>query len=211
MDRDLVEARVAGRKLPAAQDGLGGGFVQPRATGGTDRAGAPHESVLADLELDAHDAAFPAAEAFVGVLRPGLASGHLGAVQHDGPGRHGAGGATGRRRDGGDGRRAHAHGRHGRQVRQAEVGLFRALQRDQRFGDVPLERLALSANFRTVEPLIEAMERLGTDSDLRVRMGAAGSTRAKAFSVHDVVEHTVRVYSALLTERIPAPSAEVVT
>ena len=64
---------------------------------------------------------------------------------------------------------------------------------------------------RTVEPLIEAMERLGTDSDLRVRMGAAGSTRSKAFSVHDVVEHTVRVYSALLTERIPVPSAEVVT
>jgi glycosyltransferase involved in cell wall biosynthesis len=64
---------------------------------------------------------------------------------------------------------------------------------------------------RTVEPLIEAMERLGTDADLRVRMGAAGSTRAKAFSVHDVVEHTVRVYSALLTDRIPVPSAEVVT
>ncbi len=64
---------------------------------------------------------------------------------------------------------------------------------------------------RTVEPLMEAMERLGTDSTLRARMGVAGSTRAKAFSVHDVVEHTLRVYSALLTERVQASSTEVVT
>lgn len=39
--------------------------------------------------------------------------------------------------------------------RQAEVGLFRSLHHAQRFGEVPLERLALRANFRTVEPLID--------------------------------------------------------
>jgi glycosyltransferase involved in cell wall biosynthesis len=49
--------------------------------------------------------------------------------------------------------------------------------------------------------LIEAMHRLGTDPQLRERMGRAGRTRAMAFSVEDVVEHTLRVYASLLREQ----------
>ena len=63
---------------------------------------------------------------------------------------------------------------------------------------------------RTTEPLAAAMERLGTQPALRQRMGSAGRIRSQAFSVHDVVEHTLRVYSVLLADRALPAVAEVV-
>lgn len=54
---------------------------------------------------------------------------------------------------------------------------------------------------RDAAALTEAMEQLGNDDQLRRRMGEAGRIRASAFSVEDVVEHTLRVYAALLQER----------
>lgn len=51
---------------------------------------------------------------------------------------------------------------------------------------------------RDAAALAAAMRRLGEDGELRRRMGVAGSIRAVAFSVEDVVEHTLRVYAAVV-------------
>lgn len=54
---------------------------------------------------------------------------------------------------------------------------------------------------RDESALMEAMYWLGADPQLRERMGRAGRIRATAFSVEDVVEHTLRVYASLLHEQ----------
>ena len=54
---------------------------------------------------------------------------------------------------------------------------------------------------RAVQPLAEAMLRMGEDSEFRQRCGRAARHKAEAvFSVADVVEHTFRVYAELLPE-----------
>ena len=54
---------------------------------------------------------------------------------------------------------------------------------------------------RDGDALVAAMEALGTRADLRERMSRAARIRASAFAVEDVVEHTLRVYAALLQEQ----------
>jgi len=52
---------------------------------------------------------------------------------------------------------------------------------------------------RAVEPLAEAMLRLGEDPLLRQRYGKAARDKAEAvFGIGDVVDHTFRVYDELL-------------
>ncbi len=63
---------------------------------------------------------------------------------------------------------------------------------------------------RDVVALIEAMRRLGENHSLRERMGHASRTRATAFSVEDVVEHTLRVYATLLEEQHMEAPEEVI-
>lgn len=54
---------------------------------------------------------------------------------------------------------------------------------------------------RAVQPLAEAMLRMGEDPEFRQRCGRAARHKAEAvFSVADVVEHTFRVYAELLPE-----------
>ena len=54
---------------------------------------------------------------------------------------------------------------------------------------------------RAVQPLAEAMLRMGEDPEFRQRCGRAARDKAEAvFSVADVVEHTFRVYAELLPE-----------
>jgi glycosyltransferase involved in cell wall biosynthesis len=54
---------------------------------------------------------------------------------------------------------------------------------------------------RDSQALALAMQSLGEDRVLRDQMGLAGRTRATAFSVEDVVEHTLRVYATVLHEQ----------
>ena len=52
---------------------------------------------------------------------------------------------------------------------------------------------------REVEPLAQAIIRMGEDPDFRERCGHAARKKAVAvFSVLDVVDHTFRVYEELL-------------
>lgn len=54
---------------------------------------------------------------------------------------------------------------------------------------------------REVQPLAQAMLKLGEDKDLRKRFGLAAREKAHAvFSVDDVVDHTFRVYDDLLNQ-----------
>ncbi len=107
--------------------------------------------------------------------------------------------------------------------RQAEVGLFRALQRDQRFGDVPLERLALSANFRTVEPLIDwlnaalpvafagAAKRLPAFNGLVATRAALDAAAVRVYPVYspDSAAEAHQVFEIICAIRARRPEASI--